>query len=696
VALGIDSLHVDDDLISPSVGDGDGQFNPGETIQLRVQVKNTGSSQTATNVAGLISSTDPYLTITQASASGPDAAPGTTSLLTSDFILHLSNEAPDGRIVQIPLAASCSEGSWNNLISLPVVAPLAECLSYQVMDSSGVLNPGQQENVVFRLLNSGGDPLVNATGQLTSLDPHVNVLDANGSWSLIAPDSTALNTADPFRLVAAYYCPPGWVANLRLIVTAGNYCDTMFVPFRVGQVNATDPAGPDQYGYRCFDSRDRNYTQTPVYAWVEASTQPGQETLNLPDPGDGQDKVLTHNLPFIFRHYGQNYTQISICSNGWLSMGSSTTPYFRNMSLPAALSPSAMIAPFWDDLYTGSGSVNYWYDSANHRLVVEWKNNITATGGGVNRFEAILYDPAFYPTSSGDGEIVFQYDAFANVDYNENYCTVGIENQTREDGLKVTYANIYGSGSAVITAGVALKFTTNVTYTPGSPQVTLNMTPANPPIQIPANGGNFNFNVQFNNGNTGPVTSTFWFKMRLPDGLYFGPVLGPITVTLPAGFNGNRNRIQTVPATFPPGNYLYYGYVGTFPDSIWDQASFPFTKLTTVGNSPPQYELANTGDPFEDWLSLQPVAPAAYRLESATPNPFNPTTTIGFELQTASRVELTVWDLNGRLVTTLVNDWREAGTYRATFDGSKLSSGLYFVRLQAGDFHAVQKLALVK
>jgi flagellar hook assembly protein FlgD len=78
------------------------------------------------------------------------------------------------------------------------------------------------------------------------------------------------------------------------------------------------------------------------------------------------------------------------------------------------------------------------------------------------------------------------------------------------------------------------------------------------------------------------------------------------------------------------------------------------------------------------------------------PNPFNPSTAISFKLQAASKVSLKIYDTAGRLVTTLVDGWREAGTHEVTFDGSKLASGIYLAKLTAGDFSQVQKLVLTK
>jgi hypothetical protein len=78
------------------------------------------------------------------------------------------------------------------------------------------------------------------------------------------------------------------------------------------------------------------------------------------------------------------------------------------------------------------------------------------------------------------------------------------------------------------------------------------------------------------------------------------------------------------------------------------------------------------------------------------PNPFNPSTTITFELPRASQVNLSVFDILGRGVSVLVNEWRDAGVHEVKFDGSNLPSGVYFYRLQAGDFTETKRLLLLK
>ena len=88
--------------------------------------------------------------------------------------------------------------------------------------------------------------------------------------------------------------------------------------------------------------------------------------------------------------------------------------------------------------------------------------------------------------------------------------------------------------------------------------------------------------------------------------------------------------------------------------------------------------------------------PVGFSLEQNYPNPFNPSTAIGYRLPANSDVVLRVIDLLGREVATLVNQFQRAGTYEVKFDGSNVPSGVYFCRIQAGNYSATKKLLLLK
>ncbi len=88
--------------------------------------------------------------------------------------------------------------------------------------------------------------------------------------------------------------------------------------------------------------------------------------------------------------------------------------------------------------------------------------------------------------------------------------------------------------------------------------------------------------------------------------------------------------------------------------------------------------------------------PTSYSLSQNYPNPFNPATTIEFSLAKAGRVELSVYNVLGQKVATLVDGYKPAGQHKVTFDARGLPSGVYFYKLQAGDYQAIHKMVLTR
>lgn len=91
-----------------------------------------------------------------------------------------------------------------------------------------------------------------------------------------------------------------------------------------------------------------------------------------------------------------------------------------------------------------------------------------------------------------------------------------------------------------------------------------------------------------------------------------------------------------------------------------------------------------------------PEIPSSFELMQNYPNPFNPSTMINYQLATNSHVTLKVYDLLGREVKTLVNERQTAGAHSVTFNASTLASGVYFYRMEAGNFAKTKKLVLMK
>lgn len=85
-----------------------------------------------------------------------------------------------------------------------------------------------------------------------------------------------------------------------------------------------------------------------------------------------------------------------------------------------------------------------------------------------------------------------------------------------------------------------------------------------------------------------------------------------------------------------------------------------------------------------------------YELVQNYPNPFNPSTVIRYQLPKAGNVKLIVYDILGREVAKLIDEFQNDGRYEVKFDASNLSSGVYIYRLEANDFVDSKKMLLVK
>ena len=227
--------------------------------------------------------------------------------------------------------------------------------------------------------------------------------------------------------------------------------------------------------------------------------------------------------------------------------------------------------------------------------------------------------------------------------------------------------------------------------------VTITLTPAAPPIIIPEAGGSFDFNIAIENVSSQAQTFDIWTQIECPNTSTV-EVMNVPNFTLPAGGNPNRDRTQDVPANAPGGEYIYYGYVGVYPWEVWNMDSFTFEKEgTTDGFIGDASDWTCFGEAFEsDDLSEADVSPYSFTLTPPYPNPFNPQATLEYRLDRNGYVSLIVYDVNGRETASIVDGFRNAGSYKVEFDGSSLPSGIYFARLTSNGQHQTRKLVLMK
>jgi len=494
------SLVIDDDGEDQSRGNSNEIANPGERLELRTYVKNYGN-QAVEGVVGL------NLTLISGFAEIIDGderiedAPALDDSVMVTFVVDVGTLNKNGDTVVFALAAESGDSEWNSAFEFDVAAADLEVTEFAFTPDP--FTPGDTAWVDVSLSNIGPFVSDEMVARLVSNREVIVIYNNEADYEPVHPDGEARTAR--FRIYAHTLTVPGTTVDMTIELEAENgFRDEATFNFVVGQAAHGTPFGPDYYGYVCFDDTDREWPEVaPVYEWVEIDPEqggPGTDT-EIMDLGNEQDFSVPIDLPFQFQYYGRVFgdpegpdelKKITICSNGWFAFGDeSKLADFQNRRIPPALGPWAQVCVFWDDLVNyrdrdGNriGGVYYWYDEENHRFIIEWSQMRRYIGmvegqirpGSVNTFQAIIYDPQHYPTYTGDGEIVFQYQTSNDdrevdpLEYDTPYATVGLVNLNGTNGMEYVFWNEYADGAAVLQDERAIKFSTKLVIVTGSVQ----------------------------------------------------------------------------------------------------------------------------------------------------------------------------------------------------------------------------------
>jgi hypothetical protein len=331
--------------------------------------------------------------------------------------------------------------------------------------------------------------------------------------------------------------------------------------------------------------------------------------------------------------------------------------------MPNSYGNASQVAVFWDNLdpekevndVPVADGVYVFHDAEHDRFVIEWSRmpNQRTEYDDLQTFQAILYDPAVFPTPTGDGIIQLQYKQIANNDRLRMYATVGIEDPSETDGLELTYANLYPAASAPISAGLAIRWTTQ------------------PPRYVP-------FQLAF-------------FQARADEG---GVTLAwePIDGRPRGGYRVYREvdgaRALLTSAALPAGARSYV-------DGAADPAR---PAVYTIGSLDPTGRERLLG-PYlyeGDQTGVKRLALAA-----RTANPARGAMTLDYSIPARGLVKLQIYDLGGRRVRTLVEGEVDGGRWSAHWDGRDddgraAPSGVYLVRLEAAGSARSVKTTLLR
>jgi hypothetical protein len=337
---------------------------------------------------------------------------------------------------------------------VPLNQPLVGIRGTRIDDATGnndgFWDAGESVGVYVTMKNFGLVPATSVSATVRTSDPYVTLYDTTASYGTINGGDTALPSA-PMTMRAAYGTPREHVAEFDVTIVSSETTWQTGFSLTIGRHLITDPV-PDnsQPGpfYYAFDDVDTAYVRNPTYDWVEIRNIGTRLTLS-----DDQTIPIPVPTPFgPIGFYSQEYSQLSICSNGWVGLGATTVSTYTNTTLPDASLPP-MICLNWDDLYPpAGGGVWYYNDTVNDRFIIEYDSiPYYAAQETPEWFELLIY--RYGPTHQH-----FAFCAQYRTASQTNSATIGMQDPTRTVFIQCLYNCAYAPAAAPLVPGRAINY----------------------------------------------------------------------------------------------------------------------------------------------------------------------------------------------------------------------------------------------
>ena len=507
-------------------------------------------------------------------------------------------------------------------------------------------------------------------------------------------------------------------------VAAGvqSYTDTppesdMFYTWTVRGIDEVPNVGPAS---AAFIGAVTSPWETVDYEWIDIVGQ-GTSVTNCDDCVEGP-----FDLGFEFEYYGQTYTSVYICSNGWVSVVPPPWVVLDAPCFPDPSEPNGMIGVFVDDLLPSGGQCRYYANAADEQFIVSWVDCPHYGSGEMYTFEIIL---------GSDGSIIYQYMTIPIT----TSTVIGVENADGSMGLDL---HCQADGAFTPTDGSAVGFWAGPS---GELQGIVRQSGTNTPIEgvrvetqevpeftftdaagfysLPLEPGTYsvryskqgycdtlftNILIEDNNSTVRNVI------MRVPQAQFSVTSISEETwpghdwatvfqitnnggqCPLDFAISDTSAWLSTNPASgsVPPNQALDITVIMS-PEGLQPGSEHLSALIVThEGNGSP-YVI-----PVEFNISVSTPnpnsMPTEYALYQNYPNPFNAQTSIRFDLPQESRVKLVLFNVNGQVVATVIDGQYQAGRHSINYEAADLPSGMYLMKLEAGSYTSMKKMLLLK
>ena len=233
------SYTIDD----ASGGDGDGYPERGETVSMPVTLHHIGGAN-AQHITATLNTTDPYVSITDHTATWPDIAVGSSEQSAPDHCdFSVSPSTPNGHIATFTIDWTCYCGSGTDTFDVTLGGPAPQLVytaPVSILDSAGGDGDGYPEAgetfmMAVPLRNEGNDVASSVSGTITTTDSYIILIDSSATWPNIAIGDTQQTNPNHFTIKADDTTPCGHIVTFQLIDTAnGDIVDTNYIDLTIG------------------------------------------------------------------------------------------------------------------------------------------------------------------------------------------------------------------------------------------------------------------------------------------------------------------------------------------------------------------------------------------------------------------------------------------------------------------------------
>jgi len=256
--------------------------------------------------------------------------------------------------------------------------------------------------------------------------------------------------------------------------------------------------------------------------------------------------------------------------------------------------------------------------------------------------------------------------------------------------MRIRFTANDADAQSIVEAGID-GFTVNSVDCGGPlPDVSIDMRPDNDPVYT-TQGGSFDFTGVLKNNTDEQQYTDVWIMLVLPNSNWYGPINQWNNIPLaPNDSLVDPNARQYIPGYAPVGEYEYWAYCGDYPSTKIDSASFSFFIFPGLIRQAYDWKMSKWFGESEN------IIPLLTELYDNYPNPFNATTTLSYSLAENSEVKLEVFNILGQKVSTVVDEYQNAGFKTVNWNASSVSSGLYFYKLTTDNKQLTKRLTIIK